>query len=301
MVSSITEPVSVVLVTYNRLHLLQKALASVLAQTFPVKEVIVVNNDSTDGTKEWLQTQTGIRVIHQKNVGGAGGFKTGMAAALEAGAAWVWMMDDDVTVAPDCLENLMKWTHISKCLHPRKLYADGPEYNGENIFDIDTALPSALANASFRNGKEIMFVNTGSFEGMLIHRSVIEKIGLPDERFFIVMDDLIYGWEASLFTNVCYVRDAVMQTVKLSTGTEHTDFYLYHYIRNRHLVIEHLLRYFPNANKRTRNMVWNLYLAKMLTVWPLRHRKGWKAITGTYGVLWRAWLDSRKKKTGKTF
>lgn len=300
MASDFPEKVVVVVVTYNRLALLQKALASIGAQTAPL-ELIVVNNDSTDGTREWLDAQTDFPVIHQGNVGGAGGFKTGMAAALERGADWVWMMDDDVTVDPDCLEKLLSWSHVSKCLHPRKQYADGPDYNGENFFNIDSALASGQGNISFQNGKEIMFVNTGSFEGMLVHRSVIEKIGLPDDRFFIVMDDMIYGWEASLHTNVCYVRDAVMHTVKRSTDSEHTDFYLYHYIRNRHLVVEHVLRHFPHANKRTRQLIWGLYLAKLLTVWPLRHRKGGAAIRKTYGILWRAWRDGRQKKTGKTF
>jgi GT2 family glycosyltransferase len=59
---------------------------------------------------------------------------------------------------------------------------------------------------SFRKGFSFCTINTGCFEGMLIHRSVVEKIGLPDKRFFLGGDDSVYGFLAHFHTPVLYLR-----------------------------------------------------------------------------------------------
>ena len=101
--------VTAVIVTFNRLVLLQKTLDYV-RMTPLVTHIIVVNNGSTDGTTEWLDTQADLEVIHQDNVGGSGGFYTGMKAAYEGGSDWIWCMADDVCHRPDCLNFLIEAT-----------------------------------------------------------------------------------------------------------------------------------------------------------------------------------------------
>ena len=100
--------VVVVVVTYNRLDLLKRNVACLKGQSVALSEIIVVNNGSTDGTQQWLDVQYGIKVIHQSNVGGAGGFYTGMENALRLKPDRIWCMDDDVFPRPDCLEHLLK-------------------------------------------------------------------------------------------------------------------------------------------------------------------------------------------------
>ena len=63
--------VTAVIVTYNRLELLKECIAAVKAQTYKPSFILVVNNDSTDGTTEWLNQQSDLIVIHQPNKGGA--------------------------------------------------------------------------------------------------------------------------------------------------------------------------------------------------------------------------------------
>ena len=71
-----------VVVTYNRRELLKRNIGC-LRQNTPLHSIVVVNNGSTDGTKEWLDEQTDLRVIHQENVGGSGGFYTGIRYAFQ--------------------------------------------------------------------------------------------------------------------------------------------------------------------------------------------------------------------------
>ena len=75
-----------VVVTYNRLSLLKRAINYLQSQTLPLCGIVVVNNGSTDGTREWLDQQQGLTIVHQNNVGGSGGFYTGMKTAYELGA-----------------------------------------------------------------------------------------------------------------------------------------------------------------------------------------------------------------------
>ena len=82
-----------VVVTYNRMELLKRNIRC-LQQNKPISSIVIVNNGSTDGTTEWLAAQEGLTVINQTNVGGAGGFYTGIQYAYQAGADWIWCMDE---------------------------------------------------------------------------------------------------------------------------------------------------------------------------------------------------------------
>ena len=130
-----------VVVTYNRMELLKRNIRC-LQQNKPISSIVIVNNGSTDGTTEWLAAQEGLTVINQTNVGGAGGFYTGIQYAYQAGADWIWCMDDDVFPRADCLEQLLPYTGKKDIgiLAPRRLLEgeifthDFQAYNLSNPF-----------------------------------------------------------------------------------------------------------------------------------------------------------------------
>ena len=75
--------IAAVVVTYNRLDLMKKCVNALRKQSRILNTIFVINNNSTDGTKEWLDRQTDLIVIHQPNVGGAGGFARGIDEAFK--------------------------------------------------------------------------------------------------------------------------------------------------------------------------------------------------------------------------
>ena len=102
-----------VVVTYNRKALLNECLEAILSQSHPVERIILIDNASTDGTKEMLRT-TGLLqdarmqyVRMETNTGGSGGFYEGLRIGRECGCDWLWLMDDDTVPAADCLEKLL--------------------------------------------------------------------------------------------------------------------------------------------------------------------------------------------------
>lgn len=242
------EKVAVVIVTHNRKELLLQVLTGVFAQTHPIDRVFIVDNASTDGTKEKVQELYGsneqLVYMSNQNTGSAGGFATGVSAAYEWGVDWVWCLDDDVVPDVNCLEMMLKYKDVSACIHPSKSDRNGKEFIWENTYDPQMIRVTVFGkNVSFANGKDVTFVHIGCFEGMLIRRNIVEKIGFPDPRFFTAGDDVAYGFLASLYTNVSFVRDAhITRLVSFDTNTI-TPRYLYYATRNQFLLKEYSEKY----------------------------------------------------------
>lgn len=211
----------IVIVTYNRLDLLSQSLAKLEYQTYKMDSVIVVNNASTDVTKEFLDGYQGslpLDVIHNPtNTGGAGGFHTGVKHAHERGFEWIFIMDDDVFAHPECIQNLMNTAH--PCMIAVREYKDGSlveraamDYNLSNPFIIN---PKTIALGEHFKSRlampETVEVANVAFEGFMINREVIDKIGYPEPKYFIFYDDVDYALRArQAGYTILAVRDAIL-------------------------------------------------------------------------------------------
>lgn len=101
-------PIAAIVVTYNRLELLQQCVKALRAQTAAC-DILIVDNASTDGTAQWLASKPELNYRNTgSNLGGAGGFNFGMRWAVEAGYEYVWVMDDDTLPKPDALQKLLE-------------------------------------------------------------------------------------------------------------------------------------------------------------------------------------------------
>lgn len=95
--------ISVIIPTYNRAGLLPRAIGSVLSQTSPADELIVVDDGSSDNTAEILAAYGGqLQVIRQKNRGVSAARNTGIERAK---GEWIALLDSDDAWLPRKLEN----------------------------------------------------------------------------------------------------------------------------------------------------------------------------------------------------
>ncbi|MEM9806091.1 MAG: glycosyltransferase family 2 protein [Cyanobacteria bacterium P01_D01_bin.56] len=97
---------SIVITTYNRVELLKRAISTALDQTIPC-EVLVVDNASTDGTQEYVES-LGDRVIYHRNPTNANHSGAVNAGVERATGAWVKLVDDDDYLAPNCIETMVQ-------------------------------------------------------------------------------------------------------------------------------------------------------------------------------------------------
>lgn len=177
-----------IVVTYNRLDDLKSCIECLRNQSYKDFDVIIINNGSTDGTKEWLDTQADLFVINQSNLGGAGGFYAGQKYAMDNGYEWVWMMDDDGLADKDELFELMKYKDQFACMNAIVLNKDdhskfsfvGP-YDKDVCMEVQDALE-----------KEYLEGYICPFNGTIFKRELMEKIGLIKKEMFIWGDEQEY-------------------------------------------------------------------------------------------------------------
>lgn len=97
---------SIVITTYNRLALLRRAINSALAQTVPC-EIVVVDNNSTDGTEDYVRG-LGNRVVYHRNPSNLGHSGAMNAGVQIAKGTWIKPVDDDDYLAPNCIEEMSR-------------------------------------------------------------------------------------------------------------------------------------------------------------------------------------------------
>jgi GT2 family glycosyltransferase len=281
--------VCAVVVTYNRKALLRRCLLSLESQTRRPDAILVVDNCSNDGTDAMLSQEFG-HLSHLSlavNSGGAGGFHEGMKWAHERGFQWIWVMDDDVEAVPDALTTLLEFGTLSEFIHPRRVDDEGKPFPWEGVLDPTGGGKKAYpADISFENGRTWIPVNYGCFEGALIHRRIVERIGYPDKRFFVQGDDQIYGYQAARHTNVIYVNRVCFRRM-LPASPEMTERKLYIVFRNRFLTYEHFA---SSVLPMSRAAFWlqNLLLLTwyVRTAKPRRPLNYWRSLRGMLSGLW---------------
>lgn len=272
------DTVAVVVVTYNRADLLVGCLDGLAALEHRPDAVYVVDNASTDHTAAVLaeRAERGDLPLHvltsEDNLGGAGGFHAGMAAAYAAGWDRIWLMDDDVVPAPDCLTVLLA--------HPGPALIAVREDTRGRLCEkaaTDFDLTNPLAIRPKREMVEDRYprredmppevpVHNVAFEGFMVHRRVVAEVGLPDPGFFIFYDDVDYALRTrAAGYPVLALRDARLVR-QLDFDQQHDMRSWKGYYMYRNLFVVHL-RYGTNA--LVRHKPWLIALVVVLLA-PLR-------------------------------
>lgn len=284
-----------VVVTFNRLSLLQRVISSLQRQTMGIDKIIIVNNGSTDGTKEWLDTQKGLHIIHQGNVGGSGGFYKGLSEASKMECDWIWCMDDDVFPTENCLDTLL--THAAKdekigIACPHRLMS-GKTFVGEaktlNLSNPFKDMHDDALTAKDVESNMLTDIVGMAFEGPLIRKEVVNKIGLPNKDLFILYDDTDYSYRTILSGyRVVVVRDAIMEKYNFQSTSSYRD----DKMKNKWKLAYHIRNtaYFGHRygkNFWVRHFAALPFVLHMYGAITFNFIKGHKYSLSDYGLFWR--------------
>ena len=225
-----------IVVTFNRDIQLIDCLKAIKNQTVVPTTLFIIDNHSTEATYNQLIKFGFIKEVPKKeanenqvfksqvfatanssktidvvyvrkfeNDGGAGGFYEGMKQAYDAGAEWLWMMDDDGVPEENQLEELLKGAENGNLLYSNAL-----------VSAIDDGSKLAFSLGQFESiaeaRKQAIIPNLmNPFNGTLISRKVIDKIGFIKREMFIWGDENEYtnrvkknGFETGTITSAIH-------------------------------------------------------------------------------------------------
>lgn len=194
-----SERVLVGIVTMNRRSRLAATLKECGKRGF--SDVVVIDNGSTDGSREFLLKQPGLHAIFtDSNEGGAGGFNRIMRHFIgDTRYGWLLLFDDDAYPSFDfktLSDFLRRERESSTPAYAFKVaYPDGAlcEMNrpGVNILDKHPFI-ALLGGHHIRESTQSCLVDFASFVGVLLKRSTVQKNGCVSKQFFIYSDDTYY-------------------------------------------------------------------------------------------------------------
>lgn len=287
--------VAIIIVNYKGREDTLECLESLRGLTYPNFRTYLVDQASNDGTPQAVRERFPEVVVIENpaNDGFAGGNNRGIEAALKEGPAYLFLLNNDTTVAPNLLEPLVELAESDPAIGvvgPLMLYFSDPEViwsaggrmsaKGESTQrdqgTLAAAMPSEPREADFIVGC-----------GLMVRRSVLEKVGLMDEAYFLYYEetDLCARIRKAGYRILTQPASRLWHKVSRSTGPE-SDL-TYYYMRRNHLLF--MRRHGDSVSRVVAGAIDIIYLAMVFAARGNRKRSGvllralWDYLTGNFG------------------
>lgn len=214
--------IAAVVVTYNRLNLLKEVLHAFEKQTVYPSYMIIVDNASSDGTYEYLEkwkntvlNKFKVYIIkNEENVGGSGGFYIGTQKAIDVGADWIWVSDDDAIPQENVfelanlhIENLENDVSAicTKILVNKKIALSNRNFRKKTLFRYKLIdVPNSYYS------KKSFEINCFSYLGVLMNADKLRKVGLINKDYFIWLDDVEHSWRLNKVGKIICFPDMIV-------------------------------------------------------------------------------------------
>lgn len=196
--------IGIVICNYNKQDYIVPCIQSVLDSSMQDFAVYVVDNASTDESVSCIRERFGDRVMlleNKENLGGSGGFNTGLREALKHGHSYIMLMDNDIIADKKAVEELYHFLeqHLEVGMAGSKVYfMDEPEriwgYGGTIDF---TEFKQKDSYKNYTDGDSVPEVDYCDYVAacsLMARTEAIEKVGLMPEDNFIYWDDMEWGW-----------------------------------------------------------------------------------------------------------
>jgi len=250
---------------WNNLPDTLECVDSLRGSDYPNLAVWVVDNGSQEDPSAVLhEIYPDLRVLRNPgNLGYGGGNNVGLRRAIDAGAVYVLLLNNDAVVAPDCVRSLvaaveadcrigMATPRVFYYDRPTEIYWDGGSVDWESG-DVphdsrDLPVEAGIVRSEWLNGCSL-----------LVRAATIREIGLLDERYFLYFEDADWSVRAARrgWTNAVVIQARAWHKVHRSTGGFANPAIRFYYFRNRYL--------FAAAHRPSRGcLLWKLrYMWRM--------------------------------------
>jgi len=246
---------SIIIVNWNGKHHLKECFDSLRVQTSKDFEIVMVDNGSKDGSVEFIrENYPEVRLIElDYNSGFSQGNNIGIK---ESKGEFIVLLNNDTKVVPEWVESLLdafeRYPDAGLCAS-KIVYYSNPELidsAGDGFAVCGVAFKRGhLQEESKYNSEQFVFGACGA--GMAFRKAVLDEIGLLDEDFFAIYEDVDISFRAQLRGYKCiFVPSAVINHKVNSTLGKMSNFYVYNGQRNAEYV------YFKNMPKK---LIWRTF------------------------------------------
>lgn len=274
-------------------------LRSLRQSDYKNHSVIVLDNASTDDSVAAIQDCfPDVQIIQlAQNRGYAGNNNVGITAAMEQGADWVFVLNEDTTLAPDCLSQLVDAAQQDPrigVVGPMVYHYDDPRTIQSAGGQLDHHWASRhIAQNEPDRGHFDRPRNVDWISGcaILVRRQVVEEVGALDERFFYYWEETEWclrarraGWRVVHVPTAKLWHKGVQQDYRPGPSVT------YYNTRNRFLMM---------AKHRAPLLVWAaawVGTLRTLTSWSIRPR--WRTMREHRDAMWQGVLDFLRRRWG---
>ncbi|MBQ3600597.1 MAG: glycosyltransferase family 2 protein [Lachnospiraceae bacterium] len=236
--------IGIVICNYNKASYVCKCIETVLASDIDNFQVYVVDNASTDTSVEEIQKNFGEQVeviVNQENLGGSGGFNTGIKKVVESGHKYLMCLDNDVQVTKDAIRNLYEFLEEHKqvgMVGSKVYHLQEPEYVQQmglyihfDNFSAETIFADVQDNSQI---PDVVYCDTVAACSLMMPVSVVKEVGMMPEDNFIYWDDMEWGYKVKLagYQVAAYGKSKVYHEMSANVRRENT-FATYYLWRNR--------------------------------------------------------------------
>jgi GT2 family glycosyltransferase len=292
--------VIVVILNTNRRQDTLECLASLDLSSYKNQKIIVLDNHSTDGSCQAIQKSfPSVQIISlEKNLGYTGNNNVGIKSAMDQGADWVFVLNEDTILAPDCLAELVEAGESDKSIG----------IVGPMIYHYDE--PTVIQSAGGMLGRywENKHIaqnepDQGQFSrphvvdwisgcGILVRRAVIEQVGMLDERFFYYWEETEWCIRAGKSNwRILHVPQAKLWHKGVQRDYHPSPSVTYYNTRNRLMVLAK-----HHAPLIVWIFVWVLYSRTFLS-WTIKPR--WRGMSEHRRAMWNGIVDFLNRHWGQ--
>lgn len=199
---------AVVVCNYNKVDKVLECIQCILENKFTDFDLYVVDNASTDGAPEAISEKYGDRLallVNKENLGGSGGFNTGLRAAYKKGYPYLMCVDNDAMLDENAIGELYRFLeeHPETGMAASKIYhLEAPDYIqqfGQKIdFDYFCTEVPHLNRIEDGTMPDYLYVDSVAACSLMVRREVIEEIGFLPEDNFLYWDDTEWCYRCNL-------------------------------------------------------------------------------------------------------
>ncbi len=211
--------VSCVVLTWNDKGNLKECLESLSKMTYPSLEIVVSDNGSTDGSIEFVKADYPHMTLLEngRNLFWAGGNNVGIQYAMEHGADYIFLLNNDIIVDPELVGELVKVGESDPkigMLGPKIYYYEDRKlwYAGARVF-LWRGIAKHIGIREIDRGQYDDVRPTDYVTGcaLMVKREVIERIGLIDPTYIAYGEDMDWSYRARLAGyKLTYVPNAIL-------------------------------------------------------------------------------------------